>query len=444
MTSLITNATFTEGTVSKTVQGSGGKVNVPSGWDFQYSFSGWNDAFVEDGVFNAWAGTISRAELSQKLSLPNGAYRLSAEVKTDMDADASTIALYGAGTNGLIGRSLEVGKGDGDFSQYSCAFDVTDGTVTIGIRSDKAYYQVKNFTLTYLGETAGEETAASYLRQDYYWNGRNSLEFDATLAKYAEAKNVVVYPKAKNQLVRAASTAQFAATDNKIVDGVCQRLVLTDKEPFNSSTPFTAVKAVFERTFTKGTLSTVCLPFTPIDANGQFYRLDREDTDNNVLVFVEEESPEANTPYIYQAAEDGKIEGNNVSVVATPATMRSNATASGFYMEGCYTTKSVSNIYGFNTSGELLKASTATMTPFRAFIQSPGDVQTAKAWTSMFENEATGIAHTQANGNARCDVYSVDGILLRQGADASAALEGLKSGLYIIKNGSETRKTFKR
>lgn len=443
MTSQITNATFTEGTVSKSVQGSGGQVNVPSGWDFQYSFSGWNDVFVNNGVFNAWAGTISRAELSQKLSLPNGAYRLSAEVKTDMEADASTIALYGAGTNGLIGRSQEVDKGDGDFSLYSCAFDVTDGTVTIGIRSDKAYYQVKNFTLTYLGETAGEETAASYLRQDYYWNGRNSLEFDATLAKYAAAKDVVVYPKVKNQLVRAASATQFATTDNKIVDGVCQHLVLTDKEPFNSSISFMAVEAVFERTFISGTLSTVCLPFSPTEASGKFYRLDREDTDNNALVFVEEKNPEANTPYIYQAAKDSKIEANNVSVVATPATMRSNATASGFYMEGCYATKAVDNIYGFNTSGELLKASTATMTPFRAFIQSPDDVQTAKMWISMFDNDATGITHAQANSNSRCDVYSVDGILLRQGIDATAALKGLKSGLYIIKNESETRKIFK-
>ncbi len=444
VTSLISNATFTEGTVTKNVQGSGGQVIVPSGWDFQYGFSGWNGTFVNNGVFNAWAGTINRAELSQTLSLPNGAYRLTAEVKTDMEADASTIAIYGAGTNGLIGRSQEVGKGDGDFSQYSCAFDVTDGTVTVGIRSDKAYYQVKNFTLTYLGASAEEETDASYLRQDYYWNGRNSQEFDASQAKYAAAKAVVVYPKVKNQLVKAASADQFAATDNKIVDGVCQRLALTDKEPFSSSAAFTAIEAVFERTFSKGTISTVCLPFAPTVPTGQFYRLDREDTDNNALVFVEENSPEANTPYIYIASEDGKLQGANVSVEATPTTMRSSTTASGFYVEGVYATKSVSDIYGFDTSGKLLKASTATMTPFRAFIQSPGDVQTAKMWTSVFENGTTSIANTHANDNDSCDVYAADGVLVRSGASAKAALDGLKRGLYIIKNGSETRKILKR
>lgn len=250
MTSLIQNVEFTEGTTSRPVQGSGGVVQVPNHWDFQYSYDGWNDTKLLDGSFNAWAGTINRAELSQKVNLPNGAYLLTADVKTDMTPDASTIALYGVGGNGKVGRSEEVGKGNGGFNSYSCYFDVTDNTATIGIRSDKAYYQIKNIKLTYVGESADEQTANSYLRQDYYWNGRNAQEFDATGEKYAKARNVVVYPQVKNQLISAASIDQFSNTSNKIVNGVCQKLEISDQEKFVSSKDFVA-KRLFLTEYSK-------------------------------------------------------------------------------------------------------------------------------------------------------------------------------------------------
>ncbi len=458
MTSCINNATFTGGIETKTVQGSGGRVETPAEWTFQYGYSGWNDTFVSDGMFNAWAGTISRAELSQTLKLPNGAYRLTADVKTDKNAESSNLSIYGAASNNLIGRSEEIGKGNGDFNTYSCAFDVADGTVTIGIRSDNAYYQVKNFKLTYLGETAEEETDASYLRQDYYWNGRNSLEFDASGDKYKNATGVVVYPVEKNQLITAATTSQFASTDNKIVNGVCQRLVITDKEPFKTSSDFTATEAVFDRTFSKGVYSTVCLPFAPSTAKGVFYRLDRDESENltiqtliapvrrasssATLYFEEESNPQCNFPYVYIAKEDGKIEANNVKVEATPSTMESSRTYAGYYMQGVYEDTSVSDIYGFNTSGELLKASTANMTPFRAFIKSSDTTLTILM--ANFRDSSTGIEDVTENADSLCDVYATNGDLLRSGVSISSALDGLNQGIYIVKQGTKARKILKK
>lgn len=459
MTSYISNATFTGGTETKTVQGSGGQVVVPAEWTFQYSYSGWNDTFVSDGVFNAWAGTISRAELSQTLSLPDGAYRLTADVKTDKEAESSSLSIYGAASNNLIGRSEEIGKGNGDFNTYSCAFDVTDGTVTIGIRSDNAYYQVKNLKLTYLGETAEAETDASYLRQDYYWNGRNSLEFDASGDKYKNATGVVVYPAEKNQLIKAASTSQFANTDNKIVNGVCQRLVIADKNPFTTSSDFTATEAVFDRSFSKGIYSTVCLPFAPSTAKGVFYRLDRDESDNTTiqtqtapvrrassssatLYFEEESNPQCNFPYVYIAKEDGQIEASNVKVEATPSTMESSHTSAGYYMQGVYEKTSVSDIYGFNTKGELLTASTANMTPFRAFIKSSDTTITTVM--ANFRDSSTGIEGVTGNADSLCDVFATSGELLRSGVSASSALDGLEQGIYIVKQGTQANKVLKK
>ena len=151
-TSLIANSDFTGGIISASVQGSGGKVEYPANWTFDYQYEGWNDTYVDayEKLFNAWAGIIHRAELTQTLvNLPNGIYRLSADAKTEPgdNADFSTIALYGSS-----GESTEYSEGVGgnEFKTYSCEFEVVNNSVTIGIYSNLYYYQVKNFKLEYI------------------------------------------------------------------------------------------------------------------------------------------------------------------------------------------------------------------------------------------------------------------------------------------------------
>lgn len=440
LSGLITNVSFDQGTKSYTVQGSGGAISVPVGWDFAYSFDGWNDCKTESGYFNAWAGTINRAELSQQLSLPNGAYRFTADVAADLAAADSRIALYGAaGAN--IGRSEEVnGTGPNTFASYSCAFDVTDYSVTIGIRSDKGFYKIKNLHLTYLGPSAAEETATSYLLQDYYWSGRYAQWFDASNARYAQARNAIIYPLKKNQLINAASATQFASTDNKIVDGTCASLVVTDGEPFSSPIAFDVERARFTRSFTAGMLSTLCLPFALDPSLGTFYSLSSDN--GSSLIFTEVSTPQCNTPYIFHPVADGVIITTDTHVEATPTEMATTATESGYYLRGVYTNTGVSNIYGLSVTGELLKASTATMNPFRAFIQSPIDISEAKAMTAIFDGETTAISSLKHTID-KVDVYSIGGRLLRQKVEAKDALQGLPHGVYVISGENGTSKHIK-
>ena len=440
MTGYIKNASFTEGTQNKSVQGSGGRVNVPTEWNFQYAYSGWNDTFTNTGtgVFNAWAGTISRAELSQAISLPNGAYRLTADVKTDQPADVSTIAIYGAAANNNIGRSEEVGKGDGDFANYSCAFDVTDGTATIGIRSDKAYYQVKNFRLTYLGATAEQETDASYLRQDYYWGGKGSYEFDASGAKYANASGVVVYPQVKNQLIRAASNAQFADTDNKIVDGICQRLALTDQHPFVSSAPFTAATARYSRTMAN-TWGTLCLPYA-IDADDNatcdFYALAEVRADELVLAKLSGEIA-AGTPVVVRRRADAAaidVNAANTAVVTAPAADESGRLAGTFVeMEVGDGNYIVANDHFWLVDNLKSGAEdvTAVMTKgFRAYVTDRAGGSVKANRLGITTDEATGIGAIDALNSPDAAFYDIQG--RRTG--------GLQKGLNIVRTGSTTRK----
>ena len=450
MTSFIKNPTFVEGTTAKEVfdEGDYQKMNVPKEWDFIYKYSGWKDTnTVGDGsTFNAWAATINQAELLQKITLPNGVYRLSADVKTDTPSNSSTIALYGFGNSINIARSQEAGGDNSAFNNYSCTFEVTNGKATIGIRSDKAYYQVKNFKLVYLGSTVNEETGQetdnSYLRQDYYWNGRNNLEFDATKAKYSKAKGVVVYPQNANQLVKALS-GQFADMTNKIVDGTCETLKLTDKADFNSSSSFTATTATFDRSFSAGTISTVCLPFAPTGYSGTFFEL--TSVTDNYLIFTSVDNPQPNTPYIYKGDANGLLSGNNVAVAATPSTGMKGNEVDGYFLKGVYKTTPVSNIFGFSTDGKLLKATTANMNQFRAFIQSPEPVANSKIGFASFDGTTTALGNMLfVDKGEKVDVVSAGGAVVRRGVDAGKALEGLQKGVYVIVNGSNKQKVIKR
>lgn len=388
-TSFIVNADFTGG---YTGAASGSRVQTPNGWTFEHNYEGWNDTYVDatNKLFNAWAATIKRAELSQVIgNLPNGAYRFTADIKTDQAAAVSTIALYGNPGWPVIGRSDEAGNDvSADFQTYSCAFDVTGNSTAIGIRSDRAYYQLKNLKLEYVGQEAAEETASSYLRQDYYWDGSAVQEFDASGTKYAAARSVVVYPKVCNQLITASASDQFADTDNKIVDGTCQHLVITDGEAFATSKAFTAAAVTYNRTFTANQMSTVCLPFAPTVAAGTFYVLSADGDD--VLHFNAVAAPAANTPYIFIASETSQLSATDVTIPATPAEMKSETTAGGYYMQGVQaTTEGLTNVYGFSTSGTLLFAHTATMNPFRAFIQAPG--AESKELKADFSDQETGV-----------------------------------------------------
>lgn len=433
-TSLVANADFTGGTQAYDVLGSGGRVQAPSSWTFDYNYDGWNDTFVNDGLFNVWAGAINHAELYQSLTdMPNGVYRLTADIMTDVTDGTSTIGLYGFGTSD-VARSQEVIAAD--FDTYSCAFEVKNHTMTIGIRSDKAYYKLKNIKVEYIGTFADNEaeTDASFLRQDYFWDGKDVLEFDASGDKYQYAQNVVIYPNQHNQLITAKNTAQFANTNNKIVDGVCANLVLTDGAGqasgygFHNSTAFTATNVTYDRSFAADTRLTVCLPYVPIGYNGKFYELSNVTEES--LIFSSVETPQANTPYVFVAGEGGSsLNASNVTVPITPNEMKGGE-IEGHYMVGVFNNTPVQNIYGFTKSGNLAFATSSSMNPFRAFVQSPSSL--AKYISSIFTNgEADGIFQMVFD-DTQVDVYTLSGTLVRKNVKRSEALNGLSRGVYIV------------
>ncbi len=435
--SLIVNADFTGGTSSMAVQGSGGQVNYPAGWTFSRTYSGWNDSYVANGVFNAWAGAISLAELYQSLSdMPNGQYKLTAEVKTDVTDGSSAIAIYGNPDNEHVGRSPEVTSSD--FATYSVEFQVTQNQFSIGIRSDKAYYQVKNFQLSFV-PTNNATAQAAMLQQDYFWK-RGDSDVDLTASKYDEAEGAVLYPQYKNQVVRVNNAKEIASpTSNIVAGGVCAELVLTDKEPLNiTGASFTATNATYERTM-GNTFGTLILPFA-VNANDdlKFFLLSNAtgDTANEEgeLEFTAAASIEANTPMLVKKLNSDatgiSIHEAEVTVEATPQDLTASTEANGWTAEGYYdniTMTDAPDVFYIANNKFWAAGASLTINAFRAIYRYNGSGTINRMSISIDEN-ANAIQGVSGEAPVAGGVYTISGQLVRRNANA----EGLAPGLYII------------
>lgn len=136
------------------------------------------------------------------------------------------------------------------------------------------------------------------------------------------------------------------------------------------------------------------------------------------------------------ASEEGTLRASQTNIKATPETMNSTSTESGFRLVGVYETTQVKNIYGFSVDGELLKASDTTMNPFCSFIQSPVNVSEAKVWKASFDGEMTGIDVIASDGAAEVDVLNLNGILLKKQVKRQEALDALEPDIYLLRDGN--------
>ena len=447
-TSVIKNVDFTGAT-----QGSG-RVVYPGEWNYTYRTSGYNDTWVDatNKLFNAWAATISRAELSQKLSsIPNGTYKLTADVRVDKTASESRTAIYGVGEN--TGRSEEAGSdisgSTTGFANYATYFEVTDNTATIGIRSDYSFYQIKNVALEFVTTNMLKtvQTDNSYLRQNYYWNGRDSYEYDATGYEYRYASGVVVYPQQPNQIVKARSTSQFANKVNKVVNGTCANFVVADGSGLqitSATGTFTATQATYSRTMDSGyKWGTVIMPFElNSDENIQFYEPieTRLIKGTNYLCFRAVESVAANTPAVYQKLSD---DATNVTMAASvkAVELTSNAQPAVFddlSFTGVYINQIfIDNIDGYyyiahdkfwsaaNLEGNL------NVPAFRTYLTMDGGAKLLNIM--VIDDDATNImAIDPSDGKlikSPTDIYNLSGQLVKS---KTTTLNGLAPGIYIV------------
>lgn len=229
---------------------------------------------------------------------------------------------------------------------------------------------------------------------------------------------------------------------NLIADGLCSRLVLTDKADFTPPTNFTATEAVYAKTGldASGWYSCV-LPYDFTLPEGVSAISNATLEDNAILFDEVKGTVAANTPFLYKLDSDGSI-----SFTATDAEVKAVGKPASGQLLGTYTLIPAGEATGkliLNSDGTAFAtaSATASIPAFRAYLDNAGGAG-SNAYTIVIDGEVTGLATVSTDGTfctASVNVYSTDGKLLRSNVDSAKALQGLDKGIYIV-NGKKIMK----
>lgn len=192
----------------------------------------------------------------------------------------------------------------------------------------------------------------------------------------------------------------------------------------------------YDRTFTTGNKSTVCLPFALTTAEataaGTFYEL--ASIEEGTLHFNEVAEPQAYVPYVFEPATANPF--NNLTNKTIEASKEATTTISGATFVG--TLAHIDNLadgsdtlYGFNAAnGEFVKVgSNVSIDAFRAYIAVPG--ASAAKLAARFGDETSGItSYENDNQNKNRNAYNLAGQRVDANAKGIVIINGKK---YINK-----------
>ena len=283
-----------------------------------------------------------------------------------------------------------------------------------------------------------------YVAQDGVEHNLPMTYIDLTKADVADdvtlADIMAGAPQANNTLVYLPAGSKITG-DNVIVDGQVASLKLTDAQPFNAPTAFTATTVNYDRAFSTEAnyISSFVLPYSMnvSDVQGEVYEF--ASVEANTINFKKATTVEANKPYLIVATAANPFKATNVKVEATPAVME---TVNGDYAHvGTYTKQEVisdatTTYYGY-ANGQFVKANTGTLNPFRTMIKAT-NTAAPTTLSLKLDGEVTGIVGVNSE-LGKVNVYNLEGKLVRSQVAAATALQGLAKGVYVI-NGKKVVK----
>lgn len=195
----------------------------------------------------------------------------------------------------------------------------------------------------------------------------------------------------------------------------------------------------YDRTFTVGRKSTVCLPFAlnedEVSDAGTFYEL--TNVDGTTLKFSPVTTTKAYKPYVFEAKKANPFANlTGKAIAATPATASGYATTEGNYtFQGVLAHQNVPNgAYGYDASdGTFSKATSdaVTINAFRGYITYKGDgISLARKLNCIFsDGEVTGI-ETVRQSQQDGVMYNLQGQRVGQGHKGLFIMNGRK---YVVK-----------
>jgi hypothetical protein len=276
------------------------------------------------------------------------------------------------------------------------------------------------------------------------------------------------------------SDVDYYNSDYQIQDYESDNIKIFDGFPFSAPRDIKYANAQLTRKTTGGRIGTLILPFECEDVNGDAYKTTYAeyaetaskvgkgilgdimiDANDHVLLYeLNEGNAEAYMPYLYVAENSNDATVFNAvakgTITKTPEAgpeeapaeyMTNNRTDARdrHYLRGFMESTHVENMYGYNSNGDLKRATKATMTPFRVMIQAPIDVNQdaaqqaatggVKILLAKFDqnDEPTEIKVVDAAElEGIVDVYSVNGALIKKNVKAADAVNSLPKGVYVI------------
>ena len=245
----------------------------------------------------------------------------------------------------------------------------------------------------------------------------------------------------------SASTGTNVVVKDGNVAYTCANLVLTDGADFYTPVTFTAGKATYSRTLPEtSTWGTIVLPFAAETIEGaslyEATEIIADGSEESILAVqpLTGGALEANTPALFQGETAGTtltFSASDAEVAATAdAVLTKTISESGYTLTGSLSTISaLSEGDLFIARDKFWSVGTTNkvrMQAFRAYIDEPESAPARVNALRILVGDATSIRQALSDGTLPVDVYSLQGVQLRQNVARDAALEGLPAGIYIV------------
>lgn len=240
-------------------------------------------------------------------------------------------------------------------------------------------------------------------------------------------------------------------TVNTVIDGKCANLRLTDTDgdsewtnshSFGTDYDFTAGAVSFDRDFTAGAYTTLCLPFSMsatelknifgVDAIYEFKNI----SDDGATIYFTEKAASASTAgkaFLVKPTKSGNL---MTAVELHDKTVNSDIDATEA-LKGTYKYATLVNgsdmYYIFNAENNgtysRVAAEGGDIKPFRAYVSVPA-TSNAKPTMAIAIGDPTGIDRITADTKTNCKIYTLDGVLVSDNGDTAQ----LRRGIYIKNN----------
>ncbi|MBO7347290.1 MAG: exo-alpha-sialidase, partial [Bacteroidaceae bacterium] len=235
-----------------------------------------------------------------------------------------------------------------------------------------------------------------------------------------------------------------SGTSNVVVDGVCDKLVLSDSEDKTVSIPnsFSATSAQYTRggeenptMITKTRYATIYMPYA-FSTEGLKVMQFKGYADG-VLTFEEVGNPEPNVPYLIRQADDSDEEsvkiaatGTNTNVATTSTTAGTEAEFLGTYTPlTLYATTDGYDYYGYSSiNGDFHRVSATgnPCYPFRAYFRMPHTDEARTNLSVIYDEsgEVTGIDNIVETGANAQPIYNLNGTRVNKVEKGSIYIQG--------------------